>query len=107
MKDPIITWADLYNDEGVILLKPFNAENPLRSLSAFLVATPTIGPWNLSATTGFQKTWLQVGDIQFNDAPIWIAQTTMFVTKKGTGAWLSPFAVTGSALTARRRWRPR
>ena len=73
-KDPIITWANLYNDEGVILLKPFNAENPLRSLSAFLVATPTIGPWNLSATTGFQKTWLQVGDLKFNDAPIWIAR---------------------------------
>ncbi len=73
-KDPIITWANLYNDEGVILLKPVNGENPLRSLSAFLVATPTIGPWNISATTGFQKTWLQVGDIQFNDAPIWIAR---------------------------------
>ena len=57
VKDPIITWADLYNEEGVILLKPLNGENPLRSLSAFLVATPTIGPWNISATTGFQKTW--------------------------------------------------
>ena len=38
-KDPIITWANLYNDEGVILLKPVNTENPLRTLSAFLVAT--------------------------------------------------------------------
>ena len=83
-KDPIITWANLYNDEGVILLKPVNGENPLRSLSAFLVATPTIGPWNISATTGFQKTWLQVGDIKFNDAPIWIAQlNNTFTLKKG------------------------
>ncbi len=79
-KDPIITWANLYNDEGVILLKPFNAENPLRSLSAFLVATPTIGPWNISATTGFQKTWLKVGEIHFNDAPIWIAQLNNTLT---------------------------
>ena len=79
-KDPIITWANLYNDEGVILLKPFNAENPLRSLSAFLVATPTIGPWNISATTGFQKTWLQVGEIHFNDAPIWIARLNNTLT---------------------------
>ena len=83
-KDPIITWANLYNDEGVILLKPVNGENPLRSLSAFLVATPTIGPWNISATTGFQKTWLQVGDLKFNDAPIWIARLNNTLTlKKG------------------------
>ena len=84
VKDPIITWANLYNDEGVILLKPVNTENPLRSLSAFLVATPTIGPWNLSATTGFQKTWLQVGDLKFNDAPIWIARlNNTFTLNKG------------------------
>ncbi len=83
-KDPFITWANLYNDEGVILLKPFNAENPLRTLSAFLVATPTIGPWNISATTGFQKTWLKVGDLTFNDAPIWIARLNNTLTlKKG------------------------
>ena len=79
-KDPIITWANLYNDEGVILLKPVNTENPLRSLSAFLVATPTIGPWNISATTGFQKTWLQVGDTSFNDAPIWIVRLNNTLT---------------------------
>ena len=84
VKDPMITWANLYNDEGVILLKPINVENPLRSLSAFLVATPTVGPWNLSATTGFQKTWLQVGDIVFNDAPMWIARlNNTFTFKKG------------------------
>ena len=84
VKDPIITWANLYNDEGVILLKPFNAENPLRSLSAFLVATPTIGPWNISATTGFQKTWLKVGDLTFNDTPIWIARlNNTFSLKNG------------------------
>ena len=84
MKDPIITWANLYNDEGVILLKPINVENPLRALSAFLVATPTVGPWNLNATTGFQKTWLQVGDIVFNDAPVWIARlNNTFTFKKG------------------------
>ncbi len=83
-KDPIITWANLYNDEGVILLKPVNTENPLRTLSAFLVATPTIGPWNISATTGFQKTWLQVGDTVFNDAPIWIARlNNTFTLQKG------------------------
>ena len=84
VKDPIITWADLYNEEGVILLKPLNGENPLRSLSAFLVATPTIGPWNISATTGFQKTWLKMGDVYFNDSPIWIARVNnTFTLNKG------------------------
>ena len=83
-KDPIITWANLYNDEGVIMLKPLNVEKPLRTLSAFLVATPTVGPWNLNATTGFQKTWLQVGDITFDDSPIWIARlNNTFTFKKG------------------------
>ena len=83
-KDPIITWANLYNDEGVILLKPLNGETPLRSLSAFLVATPTIGPWNLSATTGFQKSWLTMGNLHFNDTPVWIANVNnTFTFKKG------------------------
>ncbi len=83
-KDPFITWANLYNDEGVILLKPLNGDHPLRSLTAYLVATPTIGPWNISAVTGIMKTWLQVEDLSFNDAPIWIAQlNNTFTLKKG------------------------
>ena len=84
VKDPIITWANLYNQDGVVMLKPFNGEHPLRSLSAFLIATPTVGLWNLSATTGFQKTWLQVDDLTFNDTPIWIARlNNTFTFKKG------------------------
>ena len=83
-KDPIITWANLYNDEGVIMLKPFNGKHPLRSLSAFLIATPTVGLWNINAVTGFQKTWLQVDDITFNDTPVWIARlNNTFTFKKG------------------------
>ena len=82
--DPIITWANKYNDEGVIYLKPYNEQNPLRVLSAFLVATPTIGPWTLNYTAGFQKTWLTVGDLSFNDKPIWIAElNNTFTFKKG------------------------
>ena len=84
VKDPIITWANLYNEDGVVMLKPLNGEHPLRSLSAFLIATPTVGLWNLSATTGFQKTWLQVDDLTFNDTPIWIARlNNTFTFKKG------------------------
>ena len=82
--DPIITWAYKYNDDGVILLKPYNEKNPLRELSAFLVATPTIGPWTMNYTAGMQKTWLTVGDVSFNDKPIWVAQLNNTLTfKKG------------------------
>ena len=82
--DPIIMWANKYNDEGVILLKPYNEQNPLRALSAFLVATPTIGPWTMNYTVGLQKTWLTVGDLSFNDKPIWVAQLNNTLTfKKG------------------------
>ena len=83
-KDPIIMWANKYNDEGVILLQPYNEKNPLHALSAFLVATPTIGPWSMNYTAGMQKTWLTVGDTSFNDKPIWIAQLNNTLTfKKG------------------------
>ena len=82
--DPIIMWANKYNDEGVILLKPYNEQNPLRALSAFLVATPTIGPWTMNYTAGLQKTWLTVGDLTFNDKPIWVANlNNTFTFKKG------------------------
>ena len=93
--DPIITWAGLYNDEGVILLKPLNLEQPLRVLSAFLSATPTIGSWSPSYVFGVQQNWLTVdihdttlpsasGSISFNDKPIWIAQlNNTFTFKKG------------------------
>jgi hypothetical protein len=82
--DPIIMWANKYNDEGVILLQPYNEKNPLRALSAFLVATPTIGPWTMNYTAGMQKSWLTIGDVSFNDKPIWIAQLNNTLTfKKG------------------------
>ena len=82
--DPIIMWANMYNDEGVVYLKPYNEQNPLRALSAFLVATPTIGPWALNYTVGLQKTWLTVGDLSFNDKPIWVADlNNTFTFKKG------------------------
>ena len=83
--DPIITWAGLYNDEGVILLKPLNLDQPLRVLSAFLSATPTIGLWSPSYVFGVQQNWLTVDvkdplqpaanrSLSFSDKPIWIAQ---------------------------------
>ena len=81
---PIILWATPYNNEGVILLRSENMKNPLRTLSAFLVATPTIGIWNLNYVAGLQKSWLTVGDLSFNDKPLWVVQlNNTFTFKKG------------------------
>ena len=70
---PIITWADLFNEEGVIMIKPHNLENPKRGLSVILNATPTIGVWTPRLTLGVQQGWLNVGNLSFNNKPIWIA----------------------------------
>lgn len=72
--NPIITWADLYNDQGVILLKPHNLETPHRQLSAYLNASPTIGCWTMNYTVGVQQSMLKVGDLNFNNKPLWIAE---------------------------------
>ena len=95
MDDPIITWAGLYNDEGVVLLKPLNLDQPLRVLAAFVSATPTVGFWTPSYVFGVQQNWLTVDindplqpsasrSVSFNDKPIWVAQlNNAFTFKKG------------------------
>ncbi len=81
----ITTWSELYNDEGAILVQPRNLKEPIRLLSAYISATPTIGRWTPSYTAGVQQQWLAIDAkdpsqpsghrvIPFNDRPIWIAQ---------------------------------
>ena len=79
--DPVVTWADVYNDDGVILIKPHNLENsPFKALSAYVSATPTIGPWTLNLVGGIQQGWLNVkvkdsnNTLSFNDKPIFFVQ---------------------------------
>jgi hypothetical protein len=83
--DPVVTWADIYNDEGVILIKPHNLEHsPFRALSAYLSATPTVGPWTMNFVGGIQQGWLDVdikdnggnatGTLSFNNKPIFFVQ---------------------------------
>ena len=91
----ITTWSELYNDEGAILVQPRNLEKPMRMLSAFVSATPTIGPWTLSYTAGVQQQWLTIDAkdpsqasgyrrLTFNDRPLWIAQLNNTLSlKKG------------------------
>ncbi len=78
------TWARPYNDEGVIMLKPENLDQSADGLTVSVTATPTIGPWNLSYTVGVQQQWMKVGELDFSNKPLWIAQlNNTFTFDKG------------------------
>ena len=47
--------AFLYNDEGVILMKQINLDQPLRNVAAFLSASPTFGCYSPNWTLGIQR----------------------------------------------------
>ena len=49
--------AMAYGDQGVILIKRVNMDNPLRNLAVFLTANPTWGVYSPSWTAGGQKFW--------------------------------------------------
>ena len=87
-------WSAPYGDDGVVLVKPRNLEDPVRLMAAFVNLTPTIGPWNLNYTLGVQPQWLSI-DVQdprepggirtlkYNDKPIFFAQLLNTFTVKG------------------------
>ena len=96
MDQAMMTWSAPYNDEGVVLVKPRNIEEPYRSMAAYVSLTPTIGPWNLNYTFGIQPQWLSitVDDpraaggkrvTSFNGKPIFFAQ--LFNTFTFKGGW--------------------
>ncbi|MBP5504780.1 MAG: outer membrane beta-barrel protein [Bacteroidales bacterium] len=83
--DAIMLWSSPYNDEGVVLVKPRNIETPFRKMAAYVNLTPTIGPWNINYTIGFQPQWLTINApdpreasgirvTKFNDMPLCFAQ---------------------------------
>ena len=51
----LIQGASLYNDEGVILMKHINLDQPLRNVAAFLSAAPTFGCYSPNWTLGIQR----------------------------------------------------
>lgn len=53
-----VQWATPYNDEGVVLIKNANLDAPLRKLSFYLIAAPTVGVWNPRYTVGMDKQFL-------------------------------------------------
>ena len=94
MDNAMMTWSEPYNDEGVVLVKPRNIEEPYRTMAAYVNLTPTIGPWNINYTFGVQPQWLgiTVKDpreasgkrvTSFNGKPIFFAQLYNTFTFKG------------------------
>ena len=92
----IVTWASPYNDEGVLLVKPRNLDEPFRGLEVFLNLTPTIGPLSLNYTFVMEKQWLTINapdpsvptgirQTSFNDKPLFVAQ--LFNTLRLNGGW--------------------
>ena len=53
-----VQWATPYNDEGVVLIKSANLDAPLRKMSFYLSATPTVGVWNPRYTVGMDRQFL-------------------------------------------------
>ena len=96
INDAISQWSELYNDEGIVIVRPVNLESPMRTLVWFINASPTIGVWTMNYTAGVQQQWLKVDSpdvrepsgirtISFSDKPMWIAQ--MFNTFRFKGGW--------------------
>lgn len=53
-----------YGNEGIIMLKHINLNDPVRNLAVFLSANPTFGIWNPNWTVGGQKFW---NTMEFDD----------------------------------------
>ena len=96
VNNAIVTWATAYNDEGVMLVKPRNLDDPFRNLSAYVNFTPTIGPLSLNYTFVAQPQWLTINvpdssqpsgyrKASFNDKPLFVAQ--LFNTLRLKGGW--------------------
>ena len=58
IKKGIYDWTYPYDNEGRVLIKWVNFEEPIHRFSAFLNASPTIGIWSPNYTIGIQKQWL-------------------------------------------------
>ena len=90
----LMTWSAPYGDEGVVLVKPRNVEEPYRMMAAYVNLTPTVGPLNLNYTLGVQPQWLSITvddpraaggkrTTSFNGKPIFFAQLLNTLTLQG------------------------
>ena len=55
-----VEWGSPYGDDGVVMLKAANLDEPVRQLNFFINASPTIGLWSPRYTVGLQKQFLNM-----------------------------------------------
>lgn len=81
----IVNWSSLYSDDGLILLRPVNIAEPVRTLECYVNASPTVGIWTMNYTIGLQNQWFEMDvpirdgssesrHLSFSKHPVWIAQ---------------------------------
>ena len=96
-------WSELFNDQGVVLVRSCNLNDPIHNLSTYVTLTPTLGCWTMQYTVGVQQQWLRtnakdpreasgIRRLDFSDKPHFVAQFTNAWTlgakSDGTGAWM-------------------
>ena len=92
----IATWSYPYNEEGIMLVKPRNLDEPFRSMAVYVNMTPTLGPLSLNYTLVAQPQWLTIKaadasqpsgfrETSFNGKPLFVAQ--LFNTLRLNGGW--------------------
>lgn len=96
VNNAITQWSELYNDNGIVLVRPVNLDSPVRILGWFFNAAPSVGIWTLNCTVGLQQQWfkLEVPDpretsgrreVSFSNKPMFFSQ--MFNTFRFKNAW--------------------
>lgn len=56
----ILDWGESHDVPGAIMLKYRNLTRPVRSLSLYAIANPTLGCWSPNYTTGFTRQYLDL-----------------------------------------------
>lgn len=100
-QDALSQWSSLYNEDGIVLVKSCNLNDPVHKASYYLNLSPSFGCWTMNYTLGMKHQWFETEGkdpreasgkrmLNFNDSQF-VAQcfnTWRFGAKKdGTGAW--------------------
>lgn len=105
-EDAFSRWSEQYNDQGVVIVRACNLNDPVHNATIYLSANPTIGCWTLQSAIGLKNQWLKIDAkdprsatgyrrLDFSNKPQIVGQiynTFTFGGKTdGTNAWLIDF----------------
>jgi hypothetical protein len=88
-KDPIVQVYNQFEEQPEIYLLTFENFDKRDRVSILLVASPTIGPWNINYSAGFTKQWFSMEHLGENkkfDHPVFALSLNN--TFELTGGWL-------------------